>query len=91
MKKNILFTFLFFISMTAFAGNNYAKYYQGLPKPMPEVVAPTIPDNNVSITECGGVGDGITMNTIAFQKAISKLSKLGGGHLNVPAEYISQD
>ena len=85
MKKNILFILLLFTSMATFAGNDYAKYYQGLPKPMPTVVAPTIPDNNVSIIECGGIGDGITMNTIAFQKAISKLSKLGGGHLNVPA------
>ena len=85
MKKNILFILLLFTSMATFAGNDYAKYYQGLPKPMPTVVAPTIPDNNVSIAECGGIGDGITMNTIAFQKAISKLSKLGGGHLNVPA------
>ncbi len=85
MKKYILFGLSLIISISAFAGNNYAKYYQGLPKPMPEVVVPTIPDNNVSITECGGVGDGITMNTIAFQKAISKLNKLGGGHLNVPA------
>ena len=85
MKKNILFILLLFTSMATFAGNDYAKYYQGLPKLMPTVVAPTIPDNNVSIIECGGIGDGITMNTIAFQKAISKLSKLGGGHLNVPA------
>ena len=85
MKKNILFILLLFTSMATFAGKDYAKYYPGLPKLMPTVVAPTIPDNNVSIIECGGIGDGITMNTIAFQKAISKLSKLGGGHLNVPA------
>ena len=37
MKKYILFGLSLIISMTAFAGNNYAKYYQGLPKPMPEV------------------------------------------------------
>ncbi len=28
---------------------------------------------------------GLTMNTQAFAKAISKLNKMGGGHLNVPA------
>ncbi len=42
-----------------------------------------------SILECGGNGDGQTMNTQAFTKAISKLSKMGGGHLNVPAGISS--
>ena len=85
MKKNFLLILAFVFSISAFAGSDYSIYYQGLPKPMPTVVAPKIPDNTISITECGGIGDGITMNTIAFQKAISKLSKLGGGHLIVPA------
>ena len=85
MKKNFLLILAFVFSISAFAGSDYSIYYQGLPKPMPTVVAPKIPDNTISITECGGIGDGITMNTIAFQKAISKLSKLGGGHLILPA------
>lgn len=52
---------------------------------MPVVVSPLIPSNSVSLTDFGGLGDGMTMNTEAFTKAISKLNKLGGGHLNVPA------
>ncbi|XP_051131560.1 probable polygalacturonase [Andrographis paniculata] len=40
-----------------------------------------------NLTEFGGVGDGVTLNTVAFEKAvmaISKLGKRGGGQLNVP-------
>ncbi|KAG5596145.1 hypothetical protein H5410_037377 [Solanum commersonii] len=43
-----------------------------------------------NLTEFGGVGDGITLNTAAFERAvlaISKLGKKGGGQLNVPPGY----
>lgn len=43
-----------------------------------------IPDNNVSIVDFGAAGDGVTLNTEAFAKAVAALSKQGGGHLNVP-------
>ena len=64
---------------------DYTKYYQNLPVELQQVKTPVIPDNSVSLTEVGGVGDGMTLNTEAFKKGISKLTKLGGGHLNVPA------
>lgn len=73
------------LSAAIFAQTDYGKYYQNLPVQMPVVAAPSIPSNNVSLKEVGGIGDGITMNTEAFEKGISKLNKLGGGHLNVPA------
>lgn len=41
-----------------------------------------------NLTDFGGVGDGVTVNTEAFERAmlaISKLGKKGGGQLNVPA------
>ena len=72
------------LSVAALAGN-YAHYYQGLPVGMNEPVAPVIPQNSVSLTEFGGTGDGVTMNTTAFAKAISALTKKGGGRLVVPA------
>ena len=46
---------------------------------------PAIPDLAVSLTDFGGVGDGVTDNTQAFEKAVSALEKQGGGHLVVPA------
>lgn len=40
-----------------------------------------------NLTDFGGVGDGVTLNTEAFERAVSTISKLGkkgGGQLNVP-------
>lgn len=64
---------------------DYTKYYQNMPVELKKVTAPVIPDNTVKLTEVGGMGDGVTLNTDAFKKGISKLTKLGGGHLVVPA------
>ena len=84
MKKILIALLVCFSFVTANA-KDYSKYYQNLPVQMQQPTLPSIPDNHVSILECGGNGDGLTMNTQAFAKAISKLNKMGGGHLNVPA------
>lgn len=65
--------------------NNYARYYQNLPVSMPTPQLPSIPDNQLSILDCGGKGDAASLNTQAFEKAISQLSQKGGGHLIIPA------
>jgi len=72
------------VCVTAQAENPYKKYTEKLPFQMPEVTAPVIPDRQVKLTDFGGVGDGITLNTEAFAKAIDALSKQGGGKLVVP-------
>lgn len=59
--------------------------YKNLPFEMPYVERPVIPATSVSILDFGGVGDGVTLNTEAFAKAIDHLSQKGGGHLIVPA------
>lgn len=86
MKKILLFCLSFLLTLTATAAEkDYGKYYLNLPKAMPQPTMPTIPNNQVSLTDFGAIPDGITLNTEAFRKAISKLTKLGGGHLIVPA------
>ena len=67
------------------SGNPYKKYTEKLPFQMPEVSAPMIPAYTVNLKKFGAVGDGVTLNTKAFEKAIAALEKKGGGHLVVPA------
>lgn len=38
----------------------------------------------VNLTDFGGVGDGIQLNTAAFERAVREISERGGGQLNVP-------
>ncbi len=45
---------------------------------------PVIPDAVFRLTDFGAVGDGVTMNTAAFQRAIAAVEKAGGGRLVVP-------
>ena len=85
MKKFIISLLCVFAGLSAHANNDYAKYYQNLPIEMAQPTLPSIPANQVNLLDCGGQGDGISMNTESFAKAISKLEKMGGGHLNVPA------
>ena len=63
---------------------DYKKYYQDMPVELRQVTAVAIPENIVTLTDFGGVGDGVTLNTEAFRKAISALTKKGGGRLVVP-------
>ena len=64
--------------------NPYKKYTQDLPFGMLEVKAPVIPERQVNLKDFGAVGDGATLCTDAFAKAIEALSNQGGGHLIVP-------
>ena len=67
-------------------GNDYEfdALYAGLPFEMPRVERPSIPARCVVLTDFGGVGDGVAMNTQAFADAIASLEKQGGGKLVVP-------
>lgn len=62
----------------------YAKYYSKLPVEIAPVKKPVIPENEVNLKDVGGVGDGVTLNTEAFARGISKLAEMGGGRLTVP-------
>jgi len=76
---------LVFTCSTARTANSYDYLYTNLPFSMPKVEAPVFKNNVVTVTDFGGLGDGYTLNTDAFKKAISALSKKGGGQLTVPA------
>ena len=45
---------------------------------------PSIPDRTFTLTDFGGIGDGQTLNTDAFKKAVAAVDKAGGGRLVVP-------
>jgi len=55
--------------------------------PPAEITAalPVIPAARFNLADYGAVGDGQTLNTAAFQKAVAAIEKAGGGHLIVPA------
>ena len=88
MNKIIVTLIAALIGVSGYAAdkseNPYKKYTEKLPFQMPEVVAPVIPDYEVNLKDFGAVGDGITLNTDAFAKAIDALFKKGGGRLVVP-------
>ena len=45
---------------------------------------PRIPDRTFVLTDYGAVGDGHTLNTAAFSRAIRAVDRVGGGRLVVP-------
>lgn len=58
--------------------------YRGIEFAMPRVQEPQFPDYRVSITAFGAVGDGLTKNTQAFEKAIADVAARGGGTVLIP-------
>lgn len=71
--------------MTGLAQSDYSRYYTNLPVNVAQVSAPSIPDYRVSIADFGASGDGTTLCTDAFRKAIDAVAAHGGGHVDVPA------
>ncbi len=62
----------------------FAYLYDDLPFEMDRIGRPQIPAREISIADYGGVGDGVTLNSGAFAKAIDVLTQQGGGRLVVP-------
>ncbi|MDD4991439.1 MAG: glycoside hydrolase family 28 protein [Paludibacter sp.] len=67
------------------SSNKYDYLYKQLPFSMQKIAVPVFKGNTVSVAEFGGAGDGVTLNTDAFRKAIDALELKGGGKLVVPA------
>lgn len=74
-----------FITTKVEAKNIYDPLYKNLPFPMSKIEVPVFKNNTFSVSDFGGLGDGFTLNTVAFSKAIDALSAKGGGTLVVPA------
>ena len=72
------------LTVVGLSAQDYSARYNNLPVELSQVTAPVIPDLSVNITDFGGVGDGLQLNTEAFAKAIKHLASQGGGHLIVP-------
>ena len=68
----------------AACGDNYDELYTNLPFEMNKVTRPQFPNNEVNLRDFGAVGDGSSLCTDAFRKAIEALSAKGGGRLTVP-------
>lgn len=66
------------------SGYEFAYLYEDLPFEMEQVKRPQIPVREVDIRDFGGIGDGVTLNSEAFAKAIDALTEAGGGRLVVP-------
>jgi polygalacturonase len=61
-----------------------AGIYDGIEFEMPRVIEPEFPAYSVSIVDHGAVGDGQTLNSDAFEKAIEAVSERGGGRVVIP-------
>ncbi len=84
MKRTKAFALLLSLACIGAWAGEYDKYYEALPVEVARVTLPAIPANEVSVADFGGIGDGVTLNTEAFHKAIDRLTELGGGKVVVP-------
>ena len=60
------------------------KAWDELPGILDRIIPPQFPDRQVPVSNFGGIGDSVTNNYLAFEKAINDLAVSGGGMLNVP-------
>lgn len=80
----LLVVFLLY-SNVDFAQSKDASWYIGnAPFKMNEITKPVFAANDFSIKDFGAIGDGQTLNTDAFAKAIDACAKAGGGKVIVP-------
>lgn len=83
--KKILLLITLFIGFAAFSQKNDISYYiDKAPFKFGELILPVIPQKDYNFKDFGGVNDGKTLNTKAFERAITTISENGGGRLTVP-------
>lgn len=86
MKKIFFAVFACLLTLGAGASNTakYDELYKKAPFKMEKVTAPVFPANEVNLKDFGAKGDGSSLCTEAFAKAIEALANKGGGKLTVP-------
>lgn len=86
MKKffSIVCACLLALSAQATDIKKYDALYENLPFQMEKVTRPQFPANEVNLKDFGAIGDGSSLCTTAFAKAIDALTQKGGGKLIVP-------
>ncbi|HET7896062.1 MAG TPA: hypothetical protein VFL47_00280, partial [Flavisolibacter sp.] len=86
MKQRILFFLSCLPGLFAFAQQKNEQFYvKSAPFKMALPVVPKFANKTFSIKNYGAIGDGQTLNTTAFAKAIDACTKAGGGKVIVPA------
>ena len=71
-------------SFTIKKENPYKKYIKNLKFSFPEIKSPEIPNYTINIKDFNAIGDGKTLCTKSFSKAIENLYSNGGGKLIIP-------
>ena len=92
MKKSILTLCAVGLAVVAADGQakgltitpDYDALYADMPVEVARVQPISIPDRRADLRDFGAKGDGATLCTDAFERAIEHLSALGGGHIDVP-------
>ena len=85
MKRTTLALIAALVLAVSAGAQNYHALYNDLPIALEKPAAPSIPDLTVSICSYGASGDGVTLCTEAFDRAIKDISKRGGGHIIIPS------
>jgi polygalacturonase len=72
-------------SFTIKKENPYKTYMKNLKFSFPEIKPPEIPNYTINIKDFNAIGDGKTLCTKSFSKAIENLYSNGGGRLIIPS------